>query len=214
MHLTVNLAMHKSSRVRAAFVCLCAMAAGRAAAQHEAIEVCRDTPTDAARIACLEAALAGAAAVPRAGDNARQGRKPAHVRSRSVPEKDAGAASDSAVDVPSERRNSDAAHENRQPADPAADSIGARQVRARQERDTDLESAASLKVARYTQVPYRRLQVTLENGQVWRQIAGDTQRIRADLRRNQTVDINESRLGGYQLRLNEMERTIRVERIR
>ena len=56
--------------------------------------------------------------------------------------------------------------------------------------------------------------MTLENGQVWRQIKGDTQQVRVDLERNQTVDIEESSLGGYKLRLNEMRRTIRVERVK
>jgi hypothetical protein len=35
-----------------------------------------------------------------------------------------------------------------------------------------------------------------------------------NLERNQSVDIEESGLGGYKLRLNEISRTIRVERIR
>lgn len=105
-------------------------------------------------------------------------------------------------------------------ADPVApnDEIGAAQVRARtatpDEREAELQSATNLRVAEYDKVPYERLVVRLENGQVWRQIKGDVQRIRVNLKRNQTVDINESKLGGYQLRLNEIRRTIRVERIR
>ena len=105
-------------------------------------------------------------------------------------------------------------------ADPvtAEDDIGAEQVRARtataEERKAALESATGLRVTEYDMVPYERLVVRLENGQVWRQIKGDVQRIRVNLTRNQTVDINESSFGGYQLRLNEIRRTIRVERIR
>ena len=101
---------------------------------------------------------------------------------------------------------------------PEEDEIGAEQVRARtatqEEREAALERATSQRVAEYDMVPFERLVVTLENGQVWRQIKGDVQRIRVNLRKNQTVDINESSFGGYQLRLNEMRRTIRVERIR
>lgn len=96
----------------------------------------------------------------------------------------------------------------------AAEGIGAEQVRSRQQSAADLESARGLRVVRYGSVPFRRLQVELENGQVWRQIEGDTQRIRVSLERNQTVDIEESGLGGYKLRLNEIGRTIRVERVR
>jgi hypothetical protein len=96
--------------------------------------------------------------------------------------------------------------------------IGAEQVVARaqsdEERIENLEKAEGLAVASYATVPYEKLQVTLQNGQVWRQIIGDTQKIRVSLTRNQTVDIEESSLSGYKLRLNEMRRTVRVERIR
>lgn len=99
----------------------------------------------------------------------------------------------------------------------APDGIGAEQVVARnmtrEEQLASLESASGLKVARYGEVPYQRLVVHLENGQVWRQIQGDDQYFRVDLKRNQTVDINETSMGGYKLRLNEMRRTIRVERV-
>ena len=53
-----------------------------------------------------------------------------------------------------------------------------------------------------------------EEPATWRQIKGDTRRIRTSLERNQTADITESGFGGYMLRLNEIRRTIRVERIR
>lgn len=95
--------------------------------------------------------------------------------------------------------------------------IGAGQVIARtqtrEEMLASLETAEGLRVVSYDIVPFRRLVVTLENGQVWRQIKGDTQHIRVDLKRNQTVNINESSVGGYKLRLNEMRRAVRVERI-
>lgn len=211
MHLTVKLARHQSGLARAALACLGAALAVGAAAQHEAIEACRDTPTKAARIACLERALAeGNGGDP--ADRPDYGTEPPPAPE----DDDRGGADKRAADASAERREGDTAHAGRRADDAAkaAEAIGARQVRARQRSDADLESAAGIQVAGYTEVPYRRLQVTLENGQVWRQIEGDTQRFRVDLDRNQTVDINESRLGGYQLRLNEMGRTIRVERIR
>jgi hypothetical protein len=100
----------------------------------------------------------------------------------------------------------------------APEGIGASQVIARTETDEEriesLEKVEGLAVASYATVPYEKLQVTLENGQIWRQIVGDTQKIRVDLKRNQTVDIEESSLSGYKLRLNEMRRTVRVERVR
>ena len=106
-----------------------------------------------------------------------------------------------------------------EPVSEAAPSgIGAEQVIARQqtreERQASLDQEQGLAIASYSYVPYRRLVVTLENGQVWRQIKGDNQYFRVDLKRNQTADITESGLGGYKLRLNEIRRTIRVERVR
>lgn len=150
-----------------------------ATAQQSVIDHCRNTSSDADRIACLEAALLGREVEP----------------------------------APAETPADPA-----EPAKPEVVGIGADQVIARnqsqQERMASLEEARGLGVASYGKVPVGRLLVTLENGQVWRQIKGDTQEFRVDLERNQTVDIEESPLGGYRLRLNEMRRTIRVERVR
>jgi hypothetical protein len=162
--------------------------AGAAAAQESVIERCRKAANDAERIACLEGALVekSAAAAGPPEDTVLPARQPGE---------------------------SDALPRMEQEED-----IGARQVQLRNRSGADLEasleSARGLRVARYSEVPYRRLQVELENGQVWRQIVGDTQRLTVDPQRNQTVDINESGISGYKLRLNELERTIRVERIR
>ena len=101
---------------------------------------------------------------------------------------------------------------------PGVEEIGTEQIIARnqtqEERLAALKQATGLAVAEYKLLAHDRLQVTLENGQIWRQIRGDTQRVNVTLRKNQTVDISESALGGYKLRLNEMQRTIRVQRVR
>ncbi|HEX2138532.1 MAG TPA: hypothetical protein VHG33_02350 [Woeseiaceae bacterium] len=165
-------------------------------AQQSAVESCREAGADAERIACLEAALTGSSRQPETP--AAEPSLPPSAGQETTP-----------VEAPPEISESKPAEGTE-----AADSIGARQVRARQRSAADLESARGLRVARYDTVPFRRLQVELENGQVWRQIEGDTQRVRVDLERNRTVDIEESALGGYKLRLNEIARTIRVERIR
>jgi hypothetical protein len=136
---------------------------GTALAQQAVVDHCKQTSSDADRIACLEAALLGKEIA----------------------------------------------------AEP--EGIGASQVIARtqtkEEKLESLEKAEGLVVASYDTVPYEKLVVTLENGQVWRQINGDTQILRVDLKRNQTVNIEESSLSGYKLRLNEMRRTIRVQRV-
>jgi hypothetical protein len=167
---------------------LVAALAGGAAAQESVVERCRKAGSDAERIACLEGALVGKG-VAKAGS-------PEDV----TPTK-------------SEPAKSSPANASQRGQD-----IGARQVQVRNqtgaEIEANLESAHGLRVARYSEVPYRRLEIELENGQVWRQIVGDTQRVYVNLERNQTVDIDESRISGYKLRLNELGRTIRVERIR
>ena len=171
-------------------------------AQQAVIDRCKQTSSDADRIACLEAALLG---------------------------KDLTQAPDSQsqIDAPNLEAEVGPADANvelapavvAQPApETQAVEIGAGQVLARtQTREEQLESlekAENLVVSGYHKVPYERLVVTLENGQQWRQIKGDTRRIRVDLRKNQTVDINESSLGGYIMQLNEMRVAVRVERIK
>lgn len=157
-------------------------------AQRAVIDRCKQTLSDADRIACLEAAILGR--------ELSDGEPQAQIDPPSM-EIDAGPGPE---------------------AKPEPQGIGAGQVVARtqskEEKLERLEKAEGLIVARYDTVPYERLKVTLENGQVWQQIVGDTQKIRVDLKRNQTVDINESSFSGYRMRLNEMRRTLRVERIR
>ncbi len=163
---------------------LLAFSGAPAEAQQSVIENCREAASHEERIACLEAALS---------DEENPVNRGAEIAEPPPP---------APADPPPARQ----------------DTIGAEQVRARNETSAEiaarLASVKGLKVARYTEVPYQRLQVELENGQIWRQIAGDTQQVRVDLQRNQTVDIEESRISGYKLRLNEMRRTIRVERIK
>lgn len=198
------------------------------AAGQDAIEQCRQAAGDAERIACLEAALSRQSQVPEAPDTPPPGAAEDSVHvPPDVP--DPVVASDS-KGGDSHARNAakpalaaDRTQENPDPqprfgsSKPAAADIGAEQLARRGGRDDEMDplaSASDLAVVSFDYVPYNRLQVTLENGQVWLQITGDTQHIRASLRKNRTVDIEESPLGGYKLRLNEMRRTIRVERVR
>jgi hypothetical protein len=157
-------------------------------AQQSVVEHCRQTSSDADRIACLEAALLAREPVPQAASQAAS-----------------PAASQEALPAAP------------QAAPQAAAGIGAEQVIARSqtraEKREALAGESGLAVSQYEVIPYERLLITLENGQVWRQIKGDTQSVRVNLEKNQTVDISESALGGYKLRLNEMRRSIRVERV-
>ena len=175
-------------------IMLVVLCTGTVFAQQSIVDDCRETSSDADRITCLEAALLG-----------RETLIDTSTRTQVDPpslEVDAGPAADAVEPVP-----------NAAPVGIGADQVIAN-TQTREVALENLEEARDLRVASYDQVPYERLVVTLENGQVWRQIKGDTQRIRVDLKRNQTVDITESSLGGYKLRLNEMRRTVRVERVK
>jgi hypothetical protein len=164
---------------------------GTVFAQQAVVDHCKNTSSDADRIACLEAALLGKEITAE---------PVAEIAAEPVAE---------IVAVPVAEIAAEAAVE--------PEGIGASQVIARtqtqEEKLEQLEKAEGLVVASYDKVPYEKLMVTLENGQIWRQITGDTQIIRVDLKRNQTVNIEESSLSGYKLRLNEMRRTIRVQRV-
>lgn len=204
--------MNKSNIVLSTVIGLCAATAAWADQSAAIIERCKQTTADSDRIACLEAAImmqaTGAAPEP-----------PSTVL-------DAGAAEVFLEDAPvetdtaaAENDDSEALNGNmKETGQPIATGIGAQQVIARQQTQEEmlasLERATNLKVSKYETVPYEKLQVTLENGQIWRQIKGDTQKINVSLRKNQTVDISESSISGYKLRLNEIRRTIRVQRIR
>ena len=157
--------------------------AGACLAQQADVDRCRQAPSDAERIACLEAALLAR-------------------------DTEATAASSEATAVKSPPPP---------PAAPVVTGIGAEQVAVKEpdaeESRAEPDSVTGLRVAAYDTVHYQRLRITLENGQVWQQIQGDTQNIRVDVERNPTVDISRSFLGGYKLRLNEMGRTIRVQRL-
>lgn len=195
-------------------------------ADESAVERCRLAGSTEARIACLEAAL-GAQTAPPATAPAVDPLPPAAPDAAPqivVPLDDAPAVvgSDEVLDAddvtaPVESVEKD---EPLEPVEaeapvaavPDADALGAEQLPGRS--DDAPQGIRGVEVLRYETVPFRRLEVHLANGQVWRQIKGDTQEIRASLRKNRTVDIEKSSLGGYRLRLNEMNRIIRVRRVR
>ena len=190
-------------RAPAVAIGILAMAYATAAvAQQAVIDRCKQTSSDADRIACLEAALLGKELVA--------AEEPEAPIDRPSMEPDAVPADADVEPVPAAVAQSAPETQTME--------IGAEQVLARtqtrEEKLESLEKAENLVVSGYHKVPYERLVVTLENGQQWRQIKGDTRRIRVDLKRNQTVDINESSLGGYIMQLNEMRISVRVERIK
>ena len=181
-------------------------------AQEDAIAQCRSAASSEARIACLEDALRDntredAVETPQATETRpRRG-----VRLPGLPfgNREAGDTGETVAAQPDT-------------TPPSVDGLGAEQVNARRSNRRSVQVAAAeadrvdSAIAAFDIIPYERLEITLANGQVWRQISADNQRVANRMRQNRdyTASIQEGRLGGYQLRINELSRIIRVERIR
>ena len=75
---------------------------------------------------------------------------------------------------------------------------------------------STFNVASTRTVPYKKLEVTLENGQVWLQSNGDSRDIYVPkrFRDSLTVEIWRASLGGYRMHLKELKKTIRVRRLK
>jgi len=186
--------------------------ASGAHAQEDAIARCRTAATAEARIACLEDALRadsredGVETPQTAETGQRRG-----FRLPGLPFGNRG-----------QRDSQGAIAAQADETMPSVDGLGAEQVNARRSnRRSDQLAAAEADrvdsaIAAFEVIPYERLEITLANGQVWRQISADNQRVATRMRQNldYTASIQEGRLGGYQLRINELSRIIRVERIR
>lgn len=185
-------------------------------AQEDAIARCRTAATAEARIACLEEALRVDPAEETAIETPETTTPERRRRGFRLPSLPIGDRDDDvAPEVSTTTTQSQA------PAT-SAEGLGSEQVNARrtnrrsvQAEQREAERVESAIVA-FEIVPYERLEVTLANGQVWRQISADNQRVAGRLRRSRdyTATVREGAVGGYQLRINEISRIIRVERIR
>ena len=98
-------------------------------------------------------------------------------------------------------------------------SLGAEQVAARtasKDGGQAENERSTFNVASTRTVPYKKLEVTLENGQVWLQSNGDSRDIYVPkrFRDSLTVEIWRASLGGYRMHLKELKKTIRVRRLK
>ncbi|MGH9897187.1 MAG: hypothetical protein ACREA0_35370, partial [bacterium] len=98
----------------------------------------------------------------------------------------------------------------------AIDELGLEQVTAQTRRKGDAEAAVSATVVAFDFVGYRRLRVQLDNGQIWRQTDGDRPDVTTGLRGARTFDVElwRTRLGGYRMRIEPLNQTIRVNRLK
>lgn len=185
---------------------------GGAYAQEDAIAHCRNAATTEARIACLEDALrsdASEEAVQTAQSPEAERRRGFRLPGLPFGNRD-------------QRDDTEAVAAETHATPSTAEGLGSEQVNARRSNRRSVQLAAAeadrvdSAIAAFEVIPYERLEITLANGQVWRQISADNQRVANRMRQSRayTASIQEGRLGGYQLRINELSRIIRVERVR
>ena len=85
---------------------------------------------------------------------------------------------------------------------------------ARKEREDKRLKSITGKVAEVRVNQFGKVTLTLENGQVWRQLDSDNKRLYfSDDDKLYTAKVKRSLFGNYMLTVNEMKRTIRVRRI-
>lgn len=195
---------------------ICVAACGviqTAAAQDDVIANCAAQTTAEARIECLEAALRGQElAAPTPPVPAASGTAPPDTSdTASVGTNDTAAMAKEAPAVQPDQPSPVAAVDA--PAGLGAEQVAAR-TPARKDRAAAEVERSIFEISSHKVIYPNRLQITLNNGQVWQQIRGDDQRIRLRSDRDTTAEIWKSRLGGYKLRFPESRRTVRVRRLR
>ncbi len=168
------------------------------------IDYCRENAADKdAQIACLEAAVTGLMSRGGAPDTE------AMAAAAAAPKQSGQAPHEEAPSVAVAE-----APETTEPEKPTG--LGAEQVMARQtseDEDDDDKDAITVAIADFAKTNTGRLVIVLQNGQVWRQVEGDTQDLNLSRGRKLTAEVWNSSLGGYKLRITEAKRTIRVRRL-
>lgn len=93
--------------------------------------------------------------------------------------------------------------------------LGAEQVARIQGTDNVLEKI-SARIVAVELVGSGRMRFTLDNGQLWQQTGDDDQRIFRRIRGEDSVDVEmwQAKTGGYRLHILDIDRTVRVRRLR
>lgn len=162
---------------------------------------CRDITSDAERLACLDNASAALAKTSIVRENAEGERTPYVFAENNA------AAEDADVPAPAEKALIEPA--------PEAD-FGGERLRAREEqREQGRRQSLTSQIVEIVVNPFDKVTVTLDNGQVWRQLDGDDRTVRfpADGPQVYTAQIKQGLFGNYMMKIVERDRTIRVRRI-
>lgn len=167
---------------------------------------CRAIADDADRLACLDnasEALARTLIVRETGD----GKREPYEAGGHEADKNAALASP----VSGAGRDTPAAGHLDDEADFGAERLAAKA----KARDENRRRAIGAQIAEIVVDPYEKLTVTLDNGQVWRQLASDERIVRFSKDTDvYTAEISRSVFGNYFLKIVENGRVIRVRRIR
>jgi hypothetical protein len=183
------------TRFFAASLAACAALAGAASAQSAADEAsdaavaCLDIEDAAARLACLEGA---ARAI-----------KATRVRPETAEETAAANAAKAPVVA------AEGATEEELFGAEALDTV------KKEKREKAKKFALNAKVVEFRVNRFGDVTAVLENGQVWRQLEGDSARLpRPGADKLYTVRIKRGAVGSYVMTVNEMKRAVRVRRIK
>ncbi len=185
---------------------LCLPTATVAQTPMNPIDYCRENSDGKSeRIACLEAAVTG-------------------LMSGMAPTAEAMAEA-TAEETPARKAEAEPAAESSEPETvaEAPTGLGAHQVEKRirsaasaEERKQEDKERPRVEAAvlQFATTPLGKAVFILDNGQVWRQKRSDRNRVKLWDNRNYTVTVNEGMLSGYRLTVNELKKTILVERIK
>ena len=92
--------------------------------------------------------------------------------------------------------------------------LGQEQVARRAGIASAEEERFAARIVSSAQSRPNRLTVTLDNGQIWRQLQSDTQIVELADSKPISAEIWRSGFGGYRMRLSSMRRVLKVERMR
>ena len=182
---------------------LTALSAGAQPSEEEAIDrtiACREIADDLERLACLDKA-ADTLAVTRI------------IREEKVAEEKREEREDFGL-AGADREDDEEAVAAPVVAD-TPDDFGSEAIpEVRRDREEKRLKSITAKVAEIRINPYNKVTLTLDNGQVWRQLSSDNKSLGVPSDgKLYTARIKRSLMGNYMLTIEELKRTIRVRRV-
>lgn len=163
---------------------------------------CRNIANDSERLACLDNASAALAKTSIVRENAEGERTP-YIFAESLT-----APGGEGVTIPAAQTQS--------AVEPEPD-FGGERLRAREEqRKNQGRPSLTVQIIEVVVNPFDKITVTLDNGQVWRQLDGDDRTVLFPDNGPQvyTAQIKQGFLGNYTMKIVERDRSIRVRRIK